>query len=73
MATITGSGVYEVPQEHRDFLDGIRQVVAGRVAPRAAEIDRTGEYPWDLRQAFAEADILALPFERPTAERAPAR
>jgi len=63
MATITGSGVYEVPQEHRDFIDGIRQVVAGRVAPRAAEIDRTGEYPWDLRQAFAEADILALPFE----------
>src|SRR3954468_12115977 len=62
MTTMT-AGVYEVPQEHRDFLDGIRQVVAGRVAPRAAEIDRTGEYPWDLRQAFAEADILALPFE----------
>ena len=43
MATITGSGVYEVPQEHRDFLEGIRQVVAGRVAPRAADIDRTGD------------------------------
>ena len=57
------AGVYDVPQEHRDFLDGIRQVVAGRVAPRAAEIDRTGDYPWDIRQAFGEADILALPFE----------
>ena len=62
MSTTT-TGVYEVPQEHRDFLDGIRQVAQGVVAPRAADIDRTGEYPWDVRKAFAEADILALPFE----------
>src|SRR3954452_5348352 len=61
MTTMT-AGVYEVPQEHRDFLDGIRQVVLGKVAPRAAEIDRTGEYPWDIRGAFGEDDILALPF-----------
>src|SRR3954449_11017720 len=58
----TMTGVYEVPQEHRDFLDGIHQVVEGVVAPRAADIDRTGEYPWDVRKAFGEADILALPF-----------
>jgi alkylation response protein AidB-like acyl-CoA dehydrogenase len=56
------TAVYDVPQEHRDFLDGIRAIVQGRVAPRAAEIDRTSEYPWDIRQAFSEADILALPF-----------
>src|SRR5256714_2341122 len=61
MTAIT-TGVYEVPQEHRDFLDGIRAVVQGRVAPRAAEVEQTGEYPWDVRTAFAEADILALPF-----------
>src|SRR5215218_6930871 len=59
----TMTGVYEVPQEHRDYLDGIRQVVEGVVAPRAADIDRTGEYPWDVRKALGEADILALPFE----------
>ena len=33
-----------------------------RVAPRAAEIDATGEYPWDIRKLFAEQDILGLPF-----------
>jgi alkylation response protein AidB-like acyl-CoA dehydrogenase len=55
--------VYEVPSEHRDFLDGIRQVVQGVVAPRAADIDRDGEYPWDVRQALADADVLALPFD----------
>ncbi|MEA2467180.1 MAG: hypothetical protein QOJ57_1306 [Thermoleophilaceae bacterium] len=56
------TGVYEVPEEHREFLDGIRSIVQGRVAPRAADIDRSSEYPWDIRSAFAEADILALPF-----------
>jgi alkylation response protein AidB-like acyl-CoA dehydrogenase len=62
MAT-TVTGVYEVPQEHRDFLAGIREIVQGRVAPRAADIDRENEYPWDIRKLFAEHDVLALPFE----------
>jgi alkylation response protein AidB-like acyl-CoA dehydrogenase len=57
------TGVYEIPQEHRDFLEGIRAMVQGRIAPRAAEIDRTGEYPWDVRKLLAEHDVLALPFE----------
>jgi acyl-CoA dehydrogenase len=40
----------------------IRQIVRERVAPRAAEIDATGEYPWDIRRLFAEHDLLGLPF-----------
>ncbi|MGI8595458.1 MAG: acyl-CoA dehydrogenase family protein [Solirubrobacteraceae bacterium] len=55
-------GVYEIPQEHRDLRDTIRQIVQERVAPRAAEIDASGEYPWDIRELFAEQDILGLPF-----------
>jgi alkylation response protein AidB-like acyl-CoA dehydrogenase len=57
------AGVYEVPEEHREFLAGIREIVQGRVLPRAAEIDRSGDYPWDIRELFGEHDILALPFE----------
>jgi acyl-CoA dehydrogenase len=59
-ATLTG--VYDLPQEYKDFRDTIRQIVDDRVRPRAAEIDATGEYPWDVRKLFAEQDILALPF-----------
>src|ERR687885_1259130 len=58
----TATGVYEIPDELRDFRDAIRQIVRERVWPRAAEIDATGEYPWDLRRLFAEQDILGLPF-----------
>jgi alkylation response protein AidB-like acyl-CoA dehydrogenase len=55
--------IYDLPQEHKDFRDTIRQIVDERVRPRAAEIDATGEYPWDVRKLFAEQDILALPFD----------
>jgi alkylation response protein AidB-like acyl-CoA dehydrogenase len=58
----TIADVYDLPQEHRDFRATIRQIVDEKVRPRAAEIDATGEYPWDVRKLFAEQDILALPF-----------
>ena len=62
-AAITpGADAYDLPQEFKDFQSTIRDLVAGVVAPRAAEIDRTGEYPWDVRHAFAEHDLLGLPF-----------
>src|SRR5215210_7620421 len=59
--SLSTTEVYELPQEHRDFRDTIRQIVRERVAPRAAEIDATGEYPWDIRRLFGEQDILGLP------------
>src|SRR2546423_14140468 len=56
------AGVYEIPEELRDFRDTIRRIVEERIRPRAADIDRSGEYPWDVRELLAEHDVLALPF-----------
>src|SRR5919112_4434239 len=61
-STSATADVYDLPAEHKDFRDTIRQIVSERVAPRAAEIDATGEYPWDIRRLFAEQDLLGLPF-----------
>src|ERR1700761_3459257 len=58
----TVSDVYDIPQEHKDFRDLVRQIAVERVGPRAAEIDASDEYPHDLRALLAENDILALPF-----------
>jgi alkylation response protein AidB-like acyl-CoA dehydrogenase len=55
--------LYEIPREHLDFRDTIRQICQERVAPRAAEIDEKAEYPQDVRELFAEHDVLGLPFE----------
>jgi acyl-CoA dehydrogenase len=63
MATVDShTDLYDIPQELKDFRDTIRQIVKERVWPRAAEIDATGEYPWDIRKLFGEQDILGLPF-----------
>ncbi|MEA2492098.1 MAG: hypothetical protein QOJ29_9 [Thermoleophilaceae bacterium] len=63
MATVDSyTDLYEIPQELKDFRDTIRQIVTERIWPRAAEIDETGEYPWDIRKLLGEQDILGLPF-----------
>jgi len=54
--------LYSIPQELIDFRDTIRQIARERIAPRAGEIDRKGEYPWDIRKLLGEQDILGLPF-----------
>jgi len=40
----------------------VRTLARERVAPRAAEIDRSAEFPEDLRVLLAEQGILGLPF-----------
>jgi alkylation response protein AidB-like acyl-CoA dehydrogenase len=51
-----------LPPEQQELRDLIRALAAERVAPRAAEIDETGEFPWDVVEAMRDADVLALPF-----------
>jgi alkylation response protein AidB-like acyl-CoA dehydrogenase len=55
--------LYSIPQEFEDFREMIRSLASERIAPRAAEIDQTDEYPWDIRELLASHDILGLPFE----------
>src|SRR5436190_14822157 len=63
MATVDSyTDLYDIPQELKDFRDTIRQIVKERIWPRAAAIDETGEYPWDIRKLLGEQDILGLPF-----------
>jgi alkylation response protein AidB-like acyl-CoA dehydrogenase len=61
--TATTSDLYDIPQELADLRTMIRQLARERIAPRAGEIDRTAEYPWDVRELLAEHDVLALPFD----------
>jgi alkylation response protein AidB-like acyl-CoA dehydrogenase len=42
--------------------DAVRVLADEQIAPRAAEIDRTGEFPQDVRELLASHDILGLPF-----------
>jgi alkylation response protein AidB-like acyl-CoA dehydrogenase len=53
---------YRLTEEQQLLRDAVRTLADERVAPRAADIDRTSEFPQDLRELLAAQDILALPF-----------
>jgi alkylation response protein AidB-like acyl-CoA dehydrogenase len=52
----------ELASEEQMLLDVVRELVRDKVAPRAAEIDAKGEFPWDMKELLAKQDILAMPF-----------
>jgi len=53
---------FELDKELLFLKEMVRDLVQEKVAPRAAEIDETDEYPWDIKEALAEHEILAMPF-----------
>ena len=50
--------------EQREIRDLVRSLARERIAPRAAEIDASGEFPWDMVELLREHEILGLPFEQ---------
>src|ERR1700688_3912369 len=52
----------DTSEEEAMILDVVRHLVKERVEPRAAEIDASAEFPWDIKQLFAENDLLGIPF-----------
>jgi alkylation response protein AidB-like acyl-CoA dehydrogenase len=48
--------------EQETVRQSVRELARDRVAPRAAAIDETEEYPWDVVELFRSHDIYSLPF-----------
>ncbi|MGZ8212866.1 MAG: acyl-CoA dehydrogenase family protein [Burkholderiales bacterium] len=53
---------YTLTDDQRQVQDLIRRVARDKVAPRAAEIDRTAEYPSDMYALLKELGLFTLPF-----------
>jgi alkylation response protein AidB-like acyl-CoA dehydrogenase len=49
--------------EQREIRELVRTIARERVAPRAAEIDRSGEFPWDIVEVFRENDLFGIMFD----------
>ncbi len=47
--------------EETMILEVVRDLVRENVEPRAAEIDATAEFPWDIQKLFAANDLLGIP------------
>jgi len=51
---------FELAPELEELRDSVRRLARDKVKPRAREIDKSGEYPSDLFEAFRDAGLLGL-------------
>jgi len=51
---------FVLPEEHQLLRKTVREVAEDKIAPRAAEIDETSEFPYDVLKALVDADLHAV-------------
>ena len=51
---------FELSEELSTLQKTVRRLVVDKIAPRAREVDRTGEYPQDFFDAFRDAGVIGL-------------
>src|SRR6476469_4822556 len=53
----------QLTDEQREIRDLVRDLARERIAPRAAEIDKSAEFPWDVVELYRENDIFGILFD----------
>ena len=54
------TGLFSLTDDHVEFRKVVRKICEDRIAPRAAEIDESEEFPWDVKEVLAENGLLGL-------------
>ncbi|MBW1708197.1 MAG: acyl-CoA dehydrogenase family protein, partial [Deltaproteobacteria bacterium] len=52
--------MFDLSEEQRILLDNLKRVVKERVAPAAAETDKTGDFNWDVVSLFWDLGLLQI-------------
>jgi alkylation response protein AidB-like acyl-CoA dehydrogenase len=55
--------VEPLSDEQREIRDLVRTLARERIAPRAAEIDKDAEFPWDVVELFRDNDLFGIMFD----------
>jgi alkylation response protein AidB-like acyl-CoA dehydrogenase len=53
----------QLTDEQREIRDLVRTLARERIAPRAAEIDESAEFPWDMVELMREHEVFGLAFD----------
>ena len=53
---------FRLTEEQEMIRKMCREFTDDMIIPRAAELDRTGEYPYDIIAKMAELGIMGIPF-----------
>src|SRR5205809_7674073 len=57
------SALDPLTEEQLEIRELVRTLARERIAPRAAEIDESHEFPWDVVELYRDNDIFGLFFD----------
>jgi alkylation response protein AidB-like acyl-CoA dehydrogenase len=57
------SALDPLTDEQREIRELIRQLARDRIAPRAHDIDKSAEFPWDVVELFRENEIFGILYD----------
>src|SRR6266540_2769843 len=52
--------LFDLPEEIEEFRKLVRKIAEERIAPRAAEVDETDEWPKDLWEVMVEHGLMGV-------------
>jgi alkylation response protein AidB-like acyl-CoA dehydrogenase len=53
---------FDLTKEQKMIRDEVRKFAQNEIAPRAEELERTGEYPYDIMGRMADLGLMGIPF-----------
>ncbi len=59
----TMSALDPLTEEQREIRELVRTIAREKVAPRAAEIDKSAEFPWDIVEVYRENDLFGIMYD----------
>src|SRR5438132_8019181 len=57
------SALDPMSDEQREIRELVRTLARERIAPRAAEIDKSAEFPWDVVELYRENDLFGIMYD----------
>ncbi|HEY7397009.1 MAG TPA: acyl-CoA dehydrogenase family protein [Gaiellaceae bacterium] len=57
------SALDPLTEEQREIRELVRTLARDRIAPRAAEIDKSAEFPWDVVELYRENDLFGVLYD----------
>lgn len=52
--------LYGLTEDQEMIVASVREIAKDKIAPRAADIDKENEYPWDIIELYRESEILGM-------------
>ena len=50
-------------EEQREIRELVRTLARERIAPRAAELDKSAEFPWDVVELFRDHGVFGVMYD----------